>query len=108
MNREAIAGQEETDSRWGMLGVLSFCHFVNDYYAMVIPPVLPFLARDFGLTYFQSGLLGFMSHIVSAFLQPIVGYIADIQMWRKAAIIALIPKVVLAHRIMIGRKKNII
>ena len=87
MNREVIAGSGEAERRWGMLGVLSFCHFANDYYAMVIPPLLPFLAKDFQLTYFQSGLLVFMSHIVSAFLQPIAGYIADIKMWRKATIV---------------------
>ncbi len=70
-----------------MLGALSFCHFVNDYYSMIIPPLLPFLAKEFQLTYLQSGLLVFMSYIVSSFLQPIVGYLADINMWRKTTIV---------------------
>jgi len=83
----AIAGDGEAEGRWGILGVLSFCHFTNDYYSMMIPPLLPFLAGEFQLTFFQSGLLVFMFNIVSAFLQPIVGYIADIKMWRKATII---------------------
>jgi len=67
----ARANRDIGDERWSVLGVLSFCHFANDYYAMVIPPLLPFLARDFQLTFFQSGILVFMANIVSSFLQPI-------------------------------------
>ncbi|MDP2643404.1 MAG: MFS transporter [Desulfobacterales bacterium] len=77
----------ETKDRWGMLYVLTFCHFVNDYYSMVIPPLLPFLAAEFRLTYLQSGLLVFMSQIISAFMQPVAGYMADIHRWRKPAIV---------------------
>jgi FSR family fosmidomycin resistance protein-like MFS transporter len=83
----SLAGQRISEDRWNLLTVLSFCHFVNDYYGMMIPPLLPFLARDFQLTYFQSGLLVFMFNIISAFLQPIVGYVADIKMWRKKTMI---------------------
>jgi FSR family fosmidomycin resistance protein-like MFS transporter len=53
---------------------------------MVLPPLLPFLARDFQLSYLQSGVLVFMASIVSAFLQPVVGYLADIKMGRRLAI----------------------
>ena len=83
----AIAGDTEVAGKWGMLGALTFCHFVNDYYGMIIPPLLPLIAREFGLTYFQSGLLVFMANIVSAFLQPVAGYIADVQMRRRLIII---------------------
>ena len=78
--------RDEGEERWTVLGVLSFCHFANDYYAMVIPPLLPFLAKDFQLTFFQSGMLVFMANIVSAFLQPVVGYFSDLKMRRRLAI----------------------
>lgn len=40
----ADVGIAKKEGRWGMLSALTFCHFVNDYYAMTIPPLLPFLA----------------------------------------------------------------
>lgn len=87
VNKVLVANGDEAEGRWTALGVLSLCHFVNDYYSMVIPPLLPFLARDFRLTFFQSGLLVFMATIVSAFLQPVVGYFSDLKMRRRLAIV---------------------
>lgn len=86
-NDVANPGNAETTGKWGVLGTLTFCHFVNDYYAMIIPPMLPLIAREFELSFFQSGLLVFMANIVSAFLQPIAGYVADIKMRRRLIII---------------------
>ena len=70
-----------------ILSVLGICHFANDFYFMIIPPLLPFLARDFQLTYFQTGMLVFMANIVSSVLQPFIGYFSDVMMWRRLAII---------------------
>ncbi len=82
----ADVGITKEEGRRGILSALTFCHFVNDYYAMTIPPLLPFLAEEFGLTYFQSGFLIFMANIVAALLQPIVGYVADTRMRRRLTI----------------------
>ncbi|MBW1920598.1 MAG: MFS transporter [Deltaproteobacteria bacterium] len=82
----SITNLKRPEERWGILGVLSFCHFANDYYAMVVPPLLPFIAKDFHLSYFQAGLLVFMANIISAFLQPAIGYFADLKMLRKLTI----------------------
>lgn len=87
VNANGIANRGEAEGRRTMLGVLTFCHLVNDYYFMVIPPLLPFLARDFQLTFFQSGVLVFIINIVSAFLQPVIGYFSDLNMQRRLAIV---------------------
>ncbi len=87
VNTNGIANRGEAEGRRTVLGVLTFCHLLNDYYFMIIPPLLPFLARDFQLTFFQSGLLVFIINIVSAFLQPIIGYFADLKMLRRFVIV---------------------
>ena len=87
VNANGIANRGEAEGRRRVLGVLTFCHLVNDYYFMVIPPLLPFLARDFQLTFFQSGLLVFIINIVSAFLQPVIGYFSDLKMLRRFVIV---------------------
>lgn len=71
----------------GMLATLTFCHFINDYYAMLITPLLPYLAREFQLSYFESGMLIFMANIVSSVLQPIIGYFSDLRMRRRFVIV---------------------
>ena len=87
VHANSIAESSAARRRWNILGVLSICHFANDFYFMVIPPLLPFLARDFQLTYFQAGMLVFMANIVGAFLQPFIGYFSDVMMRRRLAII---------------------
>lgn len=77
----------EAEGRRAMLGTLFFCHLVNDYYFMIIPPLLPFFARDFHLTFFQSGMVIFVVNIVAAVLQPFVGYYSDLKMLRRRAIV---------------------
>jgi FSR family fosmidomycin resistance protein-like MFS transporter len=84
---KTTAAYPDARHRRTVLSVLGICHLVNDFYYMIIPPLLPFFARDFQLTYFQTGMLVFMANIVSAFLQPFIGYFSDVMMWRRLAII---------------------
>lgn len=66
---------------------LTACHFINDFYAMVIPPLLPALMLTFGLSYAQGGIISFFIIFSSAILQPTIGYYADLHRQRKVAII---------------------
>lgn len=59
------------------LTILSISHFVNDLYGSVLPPIYPFLARIYGLTYASTGLYTASYLFSSAFLQPLFGYLFD-------------------------------
>jgi FSR family fosmidomycin resistance protein-like MFS transporter len=53
-----------------------------------LPPLLPALRDEFGLTYLQMGVLAFASTAVSAVAQPLVGYWADIHRRRRLVLVA--------------------
>lgn len=71
-----------------LLAGLTTGHMVNDFYAMVLPPLIPALIPVFGLNYFQIGLLSFCFYILSGVLQPTVGFWSDKYAIRKKVIIA--------------------
>jgi FSR family fosmidomycin resistance protein-like MFS transporter len=67
---------------------LTTAHMVNDFYSMVLPPLIPALIPVFGLSYFQIGLLSFCFYILSGVLQPTIGFLSDKHAIRKQVIIA--------------------
>jgi MFS family permease len=71
-----------------LLAGLTTGHMVNDFYAMILPPLIPALIPVFGLNYVQIGLLSFCFYILSGVLQPTVGHMADKHAWRKKIILA--------------------
>jgi MFS transporter, FSR family, fosmidomycin resistance protein len=71
-----------------LLAGLTTGHMVNDFYSMVLPPLIPALVPVFGLNYLQIGLLSFCFYILSGILQPTIGHLADRHALRKKIIIA--------------------
>jgi len=71
-----------------LLSGLTTGHMVNDFYSMVLPPLIPALIPVFGLNYFQIGLLSFCFYILSGVLQPTIGFWSDKHAIRKKVIIA--------------------
>jgi FSR family fosmidomycin resistance protein-like MFS transporter len=71
-----------------LLSGLTTGHMVNDFYSMVLPPLIPALIPVFGLNYFQIGLLSFCFYILSGVLQPTIGFLSDKHAIRKKIIIA--------------------
>ncbi len=71
-----------------LLSGLTTGHMVNDFYSMVLPPLIPALIPVFGLSYFQIGLLSFCFYILSGILQPTIGFWSDKYAVRKKIIIA--------------------
>lgn len=71
-----------------LLAGLTTGHMVNDFYTMVLPPLVPALVPVFALSYFQIGLLSFCFYILSGILQPTIGHLADRHAIRKKVIIA--------------------
>ncbi len=56
--------------------VLSSTHMLNDFYSGMLPPILPILILNFGLTKFDAGLLSAFMQWPSI-IQPFVGRWAD-------------------------------
>jgi FSR family fosmidomycin resistance protein-like MFS transporter len=67
----------EPSRRGRVLAALTAAHTVNDFYGLVLPPLLPTLIAAFGLSYGQAGVIPFVSTGLSAVLQPTLGYLAD-------------------------------
>ena len=60
-----------------LLGILTTGHFVNDFYSIILPFLLPTLIITFDLSFFQAGLLTIAKSLLSGLLQPVIGYLAD-------------------------------
>ena len=56
---------------------LSAGHFINDLVQALLPALYPMLKADFGLSFWQIGLITLTSHLTASVLQPIVGYYTD-------------------------------
>src|SRR5262249_13170218 len=59
----------------------------NDFYTMVIPPLLPALRVAFGLGYVTAGVVAWSFYILSGLLQPAVGELADSRGRRRAVLV---------------------
>lgn len=70
-----------------LLGVLTIGHLVNDFYSKTLPFLLPTLIVAFDLSYFEAGLLGIATSLLSGILEPVVGYLADLFAKRKMIIL---------------------
>ncbi len=66
-------------SRSSVLGAgsLAVAHGVNDSYAYILPPLLPLLLTQAGLTLGMGAALVAIQQLASAFLQPMFGHWAD-------------------------------
>jgi FSR family fosmidomycin resistance protein-like MFS transporter len=58
-------------------GSLALAHGVNDSYAYILPPLLPILLTQAGLTLGMGAALVAIQQLASAFLQPMFGHWAD-------------------------------
>src|SRR6516162_4458759 len=66
-------------SRASILGAgsLALGHAVNDSYAYILPPLLPLLLTQAGLTLGMGAALVAIQQLASAFMQPMFGHWAD-------------------------------
>src|SRR5262252_4973963 len=73
------AGEQQRASRASVLGAgsLALAHATNDSYAYILPPLLPVLLTQAGLTLGMGAALVAIQQLASAFLQPMFGHWAD-------------------------------
>ena len=60
-----------------LLGALSIGHLVNDFYALMLPFLLPTLIDEFQMDFFAAGLVALATNLFGGLLQPVAGYLAD-------------------------------
>src|SRR5690349_6303919 len=63
-------GAPDARERRGALASLTLLHTINDFYGLLLPPLLPALRAAFDLSYTQAGAVPFVMTGVSALLQP--------------------------------------
>lgn len=56
---------------------LGFSHFLNDMIQSLVPALYPMLKAGYGLSFAQIGIITLTMQVVSSFLQPAVGFVAD-------------------------------
>jgi FSR family fosmidomycin resistance protein-like MFS transporter len=62
---------------FGILGALSFSHFLNDMMQSLILAIYPLLKASFSLSFTQIGFITLTYQITASLLQPAVGYYTD-------------------------------
>jgi FSR family fosmidomycin resistance protein-like MFS transporter len=66
-----------SDTVFGVLIAISFCHLLNDMMQSLLPAIYPNLKTQFGLSFVQVGLVTLAYQITASLLQPLVGLYAD-------------------------------
>ncbi|MER9074952.1 MFS transporter [Mesorhizobium sp. M0904] len=56
---------------------VSFCHCINDIMQSLLSAIYPLLKANYGLDFWQIGLLTFTFQVTASLLQPVIGTITD-------------------------------
>ncbi len=59
------------------VGLISLAHGINEFYGIAIPPIIPILVADLGITYGQAGLLLTVFFVMYSVFQLPAGLLAD-------------------------------
>jgi FSR family fosmidomycin resistance protein-like MFS transporter len=70
-----VASLEQT--RFKVLGAISFSHFLNDMIQSLIVAIYPLLKGEFNLTFVQIGAITLTYQISASVLQPLIGVYTD-------------------------------
>jgi MFS transporter, FSR family, fosmidomycin resistance protein len=60
-----------------IISLVGFAHAVSHFFHFVLPPLFPYLMRDFGLSFTQAGALTMTFFIVSGVGQAAAGFVVD-------------------------------
>jgi FSR family fosmidomycin resistance protein-like MFS transporter len=62
---------------FSILLAVSFCHLLNDVMQSLLPAVYPMLKTNYGLAFWQIGLLTTAFQVTASLLQPVIGHYTD-------------------------------
>jgi FSR family fosmidomycin resistance protein-like MFS transporter len=72
---QAIAPAAQT--RFNVLGAISFSHFLNDMMQSLIVAIYPLLKGEFQLSFAQIGVISLTYQLCASILQPVIGVYTD-------------------------------
>jgi len=90
---KVFTGQHEGFSRRpklekrSLLSLLVYAHFTNDVYNFILPPLLVIMRADFGVSYFEGGVLVAVYLLTSGLTQTPIARFAEKRGLQKAAMI---------------------
>jgi len=67
----------ESQTRFKVLGAISFSHFLNDMMQSLIVAIYPLLKGEFHLSFVQIGVITLTYQICASVLQPVIGVYTD-------------------------------
>jgi FSR family fosmidomycin resistance protein-like MFS transporter len=73
----SVAARNSAGTVLGVLGAVSFCHFLNDMIQSLLPAIYPLLREKYLLDYGQIGLITLVFQLTASLLQPVVGTYTD-------------------------------
>jgi FSR family fosmidomycin resistance protein-like MFS transporter len=77
MATTAAAASQDGQTRFKVLGAISFSHFLNDMIQSLIIAIYPLLKGEFDLNFVQIGAITLTYQICASVLQPIIGIYTD-------------------------------
>lgn len=66
-----------TKPTYAIMFAIGLAHLFNDTIQAVVPAMFPILEQTHGINYTQLGFIAFTLNIISALLQPVVGFLSD-------------------------------
>lgn len=70
-----VAGSLRSDAT--VISLVGFAHGVSHFFHFILPPLFPYLMRDFGLTFTQVGSAMTVFFVVSGVGQALAGFVVD-------------------------------
>lgn len=71
-------GRAKADNTvYAVILAVSFCHLVNDVMQSLLAAIYPMLKVEYGLEFWQIGLLTMMFQVTASLLQPLIGHYTD-------------------------------
>jgi MFS transporter, FSR family, fosmidomycin resistance protein len=74
---ESALAVQAAETRFNLLGALSFSHFLNDMMQSLIVSIYPLLKGEFHLSFVQIGTITLTYQVCASLLQPLIGIYTD-------------------------------
>ena len=68
---------EKDKTVYAVILAVSICHFINDVMQSLLAAIYPMIKDDYGLDFWQIGLLTFTFQVTASLLQPLIGIYTD-------------------------------
>ena len=71
------AASSAQNTVFAIILAVSFCHCINDIMQSLLAAIYPLLKDNYGLDFWQIGLLTFTFQVTASLLQPVIGMVTD-------------------------------